>query len=32
METEAQAVAAEREAAAEDEARLGDVVYATDKR
>ncbi len=32
LETEAQAVAAEREAAAEDEARLGDVVYATDKR
>jgi hypothetical protein len=32
LETEAAAVAAEREAAAEDEARLGDVVYATDER
>jgi hypothetical protein len=31
LETEAAAVAAEREAAAEDEARLGKIVYATDK-
>jgi hypothetical protein len=31
LETEAAAVAAEREAAAEDEARLGKVVYATDE-
>jgi hypothetical protein len=32
LETEAAAVAAEREAAAEDEARLGKVVFATDER
>ncbi|HEY5147737.1 MAG TPA: hypothetical protein VII82_13275 [Polyangiaceae bacterium] len=32
LETEAAAVAAEREAAADDEARLGEVVYATDER
>ncbi len=32
LETEAAAVAAEREAAADEEARLGDVVYATDER
>ncbi len=32
LETEAAAVAAEREAAADDEARLGKVVYATDER
>ncbi len=32
LETEATAVAAEREAAAEDEARLGEVVFATDER
>jgi hypothetical protein len=31
LETEAAAVEAEREAAAEEEARLADVVYATDK-
>ncbi len=31
LETEAAAVEAEREAAADEEARLGDVVYATDK-
>ena len=31
LETEAAAVEAEREAAAEDEARLGKVVYATDE-
>jgi hypothetical protein len=31
LETEAAAVEAEREAAAEEEARLGDVVFATDK-
>lgn len=31
LETEAKAVAAEREAAAEDEARLGEIVYATDR-
>jgi hypothetical protein len=32
LETEAAAVAAEREAAADDEARLGKVVFATDER
>ena len=32
LETEAAAVAAEREAAADEEARLGKVVYATDER
>jgi len=32
LETEAAAVAAERDAAAEEEARLGEVVYATDER
>jgi hypothetical protein len=32
LETEASAVEAEREAAAEDEARLGEIVYATDER
>lgn len=32
LETESAAVEAEREAAAEDEARLGKVVYATDER
>jgi hypothetical protein len=32
LETEAAAVAAEREAAADEEARLGEVVYATDER
>ena len=32
LETEAAAVAAEREAAAEEEARLGKIVYATDER
>jgi hypothetical protein len=32
LETEAAAVAAEREAASDEEARLGDVVYATDER
>ncbi len=32
LETEAAAVAAERDAAAEEEARLGDVVFATDER
>ncbi len=32
LETEAAAVEAERQAAAEDEARLGEVVYATDER
>jgi hypothetical protein len=32
LETEAAAVAAEREAASEEEARLGEVVYATDER
>jgi hypothetical protein len=32
LETEAAAVEAEREAAAEDEARLGEVVFATDER
>jgi hypothetical protein len=32
LETEAAAVAAEREAAAEDEARVGEVVFATDER
>jgi hypothetical protein len=32
LETEATAVAAEREAAAEEEARLGDVVFASDER
>jgi hypothetical protein len=32
LETEAAAVAAEREAAADDEARLGEIVYATDER
>jgi hypothetical protein len=32
LETEAAAVEAERAAAAEEEARLGDVVYATDER
>jgi hypothetical protein len=32
LETESAAVAAEREAASDDEARLGDVVYATDER
>jgi hypothetical protein len=32
LETEAAAVAAERDAAAEEEARLGDIVYATDER
>jgi hypothetical protein len=31
LETEAKAVEAEREAAAEDEARLGEIVYATDR-
>jgi hypothetical protein len=31
LETEAAAVLAEREAAASEEARLGDVVYATDE-
>jgi hypothetical protein len=32
LETEAAAVAAEREAASDEEARLGDVVYASDER
>jgi hypothetical protein len=32
LETEAAAVAAEREAAADEEARLGDIAYATDER
>ncbi len=31
LETEAKAVAAERQAASEDEARLGEVIYATDE-
>ena len=31
LETEAQAVAAERQAASDEEARLGEVVYATDE-